>query len=131
MEIKNNRRRFLKNAGSYSLVLAASASGLAILSGCSGKKEDDPQALPNQFKSALDLAQEAADPCNKTSELSEAALVTRENFEYESRSPDGTELCNTCDYWRPSQKDDLCGTCTIVKGPIHPLGTCVSWDEIS
>ena len=129
------RRIFLKKAGSYSLVFAATASGLALLNGCNGKKEDEVpdenQALPNQAQSTLEKAQEAADPCNNTSDLSEATLQAREEFDYESRSDDGTELCNTCEYWRTSSDDSLCGTCTIVLGPIHPQGTCNIWEEKS
>ncbi len=134
LKIKYGRRRFLRQAGRYGLASLAAAGGLAILNGCNGKQEAEKpgsEELSNQYKSALDAAQEAADPCNNTLSLSQDELATRENFEYESRSSDGTDLCRTCDFWRPSSKGDLCGTCTLMKGPIHPLGTCISWEEKS
>jgi len=130
---KYGRRQFMRRSGGYGLVFVAAASGLGFLNGCNGKQEAEPKvdAQPGQYKSALEAAQEAADPCNDTSSLTDSALATRETFEYESRSADGTDLCRTCDFWRPSPTAGLCGTCTIVKGPVHPLGTCISWEEMS
>ncbi len=132
LKTKYSRRYFLRQAGRIGLAGIAAAGGLAALTGCNGKQEAEKsssEALPNQYKSALDAAQEAAEPCNDTSSLSQAEIETREDLEYVSRSPDGTELCRDCAFWRPSPKGDLCGTCTLMEGPIHPLGTCITWEE--
>jgi len=139
LKIEYGRRQFVQRAGGYGLACIATVSGLAALSGCNGKQEAEPaktqspeaQDPPGQYKSAIDAAREAADPCNDTSSLGQDALATREAFEYESQSADATELCRTCEFWGPAPAGDLCGTCTIVKGPIHPLGTCISWEEKS
>jgi len=123
---QNSRRHFLKRMGLWSLAGVATATGLVA---CGGKEEaEELAAKPSR---AISAAEEAANPCQNLSEMSEAEIETRDTFDYEDRSEDGTELCRTCSYWRPSQRGDFCGGCTLVKGPIHPLGTCSSWEEVA
>lgn len=127
LQKKYDRRQFMYRAGVCGLFGVATASGLTILGGCDAKEEAEKAAAqPHQ---AIQAARAIANPCEDLSALSSAAIATREEFDYESRSADGTELCRTCSYWRPSPRGDFCGTCTLMKGPIHPLGTCTSWEE--
>ncbi len=123
------RRRFIRQVGLCGLAGAATAGGLTVLSGCEGKEAAEKAAA--QPHNAVKAAQEAADPCNDLSSLTQPELAVRETFEYEARSADGTDLCRTCEFWRPAADGGPCGTCTIVKGPVHPLGTCISWAEIT
>ena len=124
-----SRRRFLREAGTTVLAGWAVASGLVTLAGCGGGDETATADKPGQAKGAIDAAQAAADPCNDLSGPTEAELATRTTFKYEKRSSDPEKLCKTCNFWQPSKDDALCGTCTLVKGPIHPLGSCMSWAE--
>ena len=74
-------------------------------------------------------AREAADPCNDTSKLTPDEQATRTTFKYQPVAKDPTKLCVTCNFWIPDPKNGLCGGCTLVKGPIHPKASCMSWAE--
>ena len=119
---KMNRREFVQRAGIFSLAGVAAV----VLPGCVGDQAEELAAKPH---SAIQAAQEAADPCNDTSQLSPGELATRTTFKYEVRAKDPTKLCVTCNFWIPDPKEGLCGTCTLVKGPVHPKGSCMSWVE--
>ena len=122
-----NRRHFIRQTGICGLAVVATASGLTILTGCNAKQEaEEVAATPHN---AINAAQAVADPCNDLSSLTKGEIETRNAYDYESRSADGTELCRTCEFWQPSGSGELCGTCTLMNGPIHPLGTCNSWEE--
>jgi len=122
---KMDRRQFMQQAGTLGLVGVAVAGGMSVLSGCGGdKKAEAPAAAGHD---AIKAAHEAADPCNDLSGLSKAEVATRTTFKYKSSSEDPTKVCNTCNFWQPSADGALCGTCTLVKGPINPLATCMSW----
>lgn len=126
---KITRRRFLGECAAYSLATCAFATGLVTLSGCAGEDEPASGDKPGMARSTIDAAREAADPCHGTSRLSEAALKTRETFKYEKRASDPQKLCKSCNFWQPPAPGELCGECTLVKGPIHPSGSCMSWVE--
>ncbi len=65
--------------------------------------------------------------CDDTSGLSEEDAQLRAALEYQDRSPHGERKnCANCAFFRGAD-DDQCGSCTLVKGPIHPLGYCNSW----
>ncbi len=65
--------------------------------------------------------------CTDTSGLGEADRELRSSLEYTDRSPhDTTKSCASCAFYVVGPKD-ACGQCTILKGPIHPLGYCNSW----
>ena len=66
--------------------------------------------------------------CTDTNGLNTAAKQLRAALEYRDLSPEGeTKNCNNCQFFRPSKKDDQCGACTLVQGPINPAGYCNSW----
>jgi len=119
---KMNRRQFVKRAGVFGLAGVAAV----YLPGC-GK--DQAEELGSKPHNAVSAAMEAADPCNDISQLTPDERTTRSTFKYEPRAKDATKLCVTCNFWIPDPKGGLCGTCTLVKGPVHPKGSCMSWVE--
>lgn len=65
--------------------------------------------------------------CEDVSGLSQNDLKLRTDLEYRDVSPHGEDkTCTTCAFYRAGQKNE-CGQCTLVKGPIHPMGYCNSW----
>jgi hypothetical protein len=69
--------------------------------------------------------------CDDVSSLSEEDAQLRAALEYQDRSPFGKDKsCSKCAFFRGAG-DDRCGACTLVRGPIHPLGHCNSWSAKS
>jgi len=65
--------------------------------------------------------------CEDVSALSEDDAELRSALEYRDRSPHGEKKnCGACAFYKAGGKNE-CGQCTLVKGPIHPLGYCNSW----
>ena len=65
--------------------------------------------------------------CDDVSGVSEADAKLRTALEYRELSPHGeSRNCAICAFYRAGKKNQ-CGMCTLVKGPIHPLGYCDSW----
>lgn len=65
--------------------------------------------------------------CNDTSGLAEEDTALREALEYVDKSPhEERKNCSTCSFYVAGDTNQ-CGRCTLVKGPIHPLGYCTSW----
>jgi len=62
--------------------------------------------------------------CDEAPGLSpEDAKVRNDVAVYVEKSPDITKYCKDCVQFVPAGKD-ACGGCKVVKGPIHPEGTC-------
>ncbi len=116
---KMNRRQFVRWAGYLGLTAA-------LFPGC---VPDQAQEMADKPRSAIDAAREAADPCNDLSQLAPDARATRTTFKYQPYAKDPTKLCVNCNFWIQDPQGGLCGTCTIVKGPIHPKAGCMSWAE--
>ncbi len=65
--------------------------------------------------------------CEDVSGLSEDDAALRSALQYRNLSPYGEEKsCAICAFFRAGKKNE-CGRCTLVEGPIHPLGYCNSW----
>lgn len=65
--------------------------------------------------------------CNDISGLSRKDLELRTSLNYVDKSPhDETKNCANCAFFVVGGKNE-CGNCTLVQGPIHPLGYCASW----
>jgi hypothetical protein len=62
--------------------------------------------------------------CDDKSSLTPDELATRNSLGYTDRSPDAAQLCIKCRQYVPAPSADACGGCKIMKGPIHPNGTC-------
>ncbi len=65
--------------------------------------------------------------CDDVSNMGKADLELRTALEYQDRSPHGeNKNCGNCAFYRAGDESQ-CGQCTLVAGPIHPLGYCNSW----
>jgi hypothetical protein len=65
--------------------------------------------------------------CTDISGLSRKDLELRTALKYVDRSPhEETKNCANCAFFVEGSKNQ-CGNCTLVQGPIHPLGYCSSW----
>lgn len=116
------------------LELLALIGGAGAISGfvaaCS-KKEETPQVTARKAPAKSQPAarpQSAPDPCSDVSGLSEADLKMRnETLQYAAQSPDPAKVCDNCKFWGAPTGGQECGTCQLIKGPIHPKGYCTSW----
>lgn len=68
--------------------------------------------------------------CGDTSGLTPDELTARNSLGYVDRSPDVTRECTKCRQYVPAPSEDACGGCKIIKGPIHPRGTCTAFVAI-
>jgi len=66
----------------------------------------------------------APSSCRDTSGLSPDDLNARTALGYAEVSMDPKQRCTACRQYVPAPSSDGCGTCKIMKGPIHPNGTC-------
>jgi len=65
--------------------------------------------------------------CQDVSNVGKADLEVRNALEYQDWSPHGEQKnCANCAFYAAGDKNQ-CGQCTLVRGPIHPLGYCASW----
>jgi High potential iron-sulfur protein len=124
MRTEMSRKDFLRVVF---LGLVAGAGG-SLLASC-GKKEEAAQGTtpPARTQSAAKPA--AQSPCADVSGLTDAELTMRNvTLQYVTESPDPEKRCDNCKFWTPpAAADQVCGTCTLVKGPISPKGHCTSW----
>ena len=56
--------------------------------------------------------------------LSAEDAKLRETMHYTDHSLDAAKLCNACQQYLPNTDAD-CGACKLLKGPIHPAGSCL------
>lgn len=62
--------------------------------------------------------------CTDVSGLSPDDVTMRnQTAAYVDKSPDPSKKCSACSLYKPAGPD-ACGTCTAVKGPINPEGSC-------
>lgn len=64
--------------------------------------------------------------CTDTSSLTPQELTTRQSQAYTDSSPHADKHCNNCRFFTAGQANQ-CGTCTVIRGPIHPDGHCSLW----
>ena len=64
--------------------------------------------------------------CDDVSSLPTADATARAAFEYKDAAPDPAKTCTGCVFF-VTAGEAACGSCKLVKGPIHPKGTCKSW----
>ena len=73
---------------------------------------------------ALSCSKKAAS-CMDVTGLSTDDINQRNNVAaYVEPSPDATKKCSLCAQFTPPPSPNACGGCKVVKGPIHPDGTC-------
>lgn len=117
-----DRREFFRRAGAAALAGVGLALGLAA---CGGGEKEKP--APPRSAAA---PPPGADPCRDLSGLTPDERATRTTFQYKAVADDPAKVCTNCNFWHAPQAGSPCGTCTLVKGPIHPAGGCISWAEI-
>lgn len=86
------------------VVLSAAAVVPAALAACS------------KSLSCRDVAGLSADDARMRSEIAK----------YVEPTMDAAKPCSTCAQYVPAAPD-TCGGCKVVKGPIHPNGSCALW----
>ena len=65
--------------------------------------------------------------CTDVSALSDADKATRSGLQYVDKSTDPAKPCNACALYTEPVGGSACGGCTVVKGPIAPLGSCTAF----
>ena len=64
--------------------------------------------------------------CSDTSGLSPAETSLRTSLAYVDKSSDVAKTCSNCTLYKAGSPEQ-CGSCSLVKGKIHPGGYCNSW----
>jgi hypothetical protein len=67
------------------------------------------------------------DSCSDVSSLSDAEKTARSALQYTDSSPQPDKRCQICNLFQPPSDPAQCGSCQIVKGPIHPKGYCTAF----
>lgn len=67
--------------------------------------------------------------CTDVSKLSEAEKAARTSLKYVDKSTVAGKNCSNCQLFKPAAQATVCGGCTVLKGPINPLGHCASWAQ--
>jgi hypothetical protein len=82
-------------------------------------------AAPATFAAlALSCAKKEPDACTSTLGLTQEEIKTRTSLGYRDREGDANKTCVKCtQYVEPKSIED-CGTCKVLKGPVHPRGGC-------
>ena len=62
--------------------------------------------------------------CVDTRGLTEAEVQVRSALGYVDRAAEAQKSCAACQQYVAATEDGACGGCHLLKGPIHPLGTC-------
>jgi hypothetical protein len=62
--------------------------------------------------------------CTSVDSLKTDERATRESLEYVDISPKRDKNCENCRQWIPPGEDGACGSCKVMKGPVHPRGHC-------
>ena len=61
--------------------------------------------------------------CNDSNRLSPADTKARSDVRYVETSSTPSTACDVCQYWINGSSNS-CGGCRLLRGPIHPKGTC-------
>lgn len=132
MQSTVSRRDLFRNVATTGATLL----GVAALAACDGgAKEAAPAApkpapMPEAPKPAAppppaDAAGELA--CTDVSALAEPDKAMRTTLNYQDRAADPAKTCKACQLYVEATEPGKCGGCQVLKGPIHPMGSCNSW----
>ncbi len=58
-------------------------------------------------------------------------ITARNAVTYMDRSRDKTKTCESCVQFVPPKTDASCASCKVLKGPIHPDGSCSAYAKKS
>jgi hypothetical protein len=64
------------------------------------------------------------DACTSTLGLMPDEIKTRTSLGYRDRSADPKKHCIDCQQYIAPPSVDQCGGCKVMKGPVHPRGSC-------
>lgn len=62
--------------------------------------------------------------CADEGSLAQADVATRATLGYTDASPFEDKSCAGCHHFVLADQSGACGTCSLLKGPIHPRGYC-------
>ena len=62
--------------------------------------------------------------CTDVTGLTPEEVKTRQTVAYLDRSTDIKKTCEQCQQYTAPAAKDQCGTCKVIKGPVHPEGYC-------
>jgi hypothetical protein len=62
--------------------------------------------------------------CAEVAGLAPEDAAARATLSYVEPAADRTRACLTCQQYVPAASDGACGSCKVLKGPVHPDGTC-------
>lgn len=65
--------------------------------------------------------------CTDVSKLSDAEKAARTSLKYVDKSTEAGKNCSNCQLFKAAAQAGVCASCTVLKGPINPLGHCASW----
>ncbi|MDB4971878.1 MAG: hypothetical protein JWN48_219 [Myxococcaceae bacterium] len=85
-------------------LLAATPLWASVLSACGKKTEPDS--------------------CQDVSALNDADKAARSALQYTDRGPEAQRVCSVCTYYVAPKDPAECGSCKLIKGPVHPKGYC-------
>lgn len=97
-----SRRRLLAGA-----CQASTATFLALIGGCAGKK---PSAA-----------------CTDPGQLTDSETGLRASLQYTDQASDPAKACSTCAYFHRAADTTECGNCQILNSAVEAKGHCTSW----
>jgi hypothetical protein len=62
--------------------------------------------------------------CEDVTGLSDEERAARSALAYADGATKPDKACRSCQQWVAPHGDGACGGCKLLKGPIHPEGTC-------
>ncbi len=68
--------------------------------------------------------QPAPASCTETTGLTSDDIKLRVKLGYLDRCADPDKACDRCTQWLAAPEPTACGGCRVMKGPVHPSGTC-------
>ncbi len=119
---QTSRREFLRRAA-LGAVAASPLAGV-LLSAAGAEAQDKPGSEPST-KPGKKPSQ--ALTCTDETGLTDAEKAVRASLKYVDKADDPAKACKLCQLYKAAADDKSCGGCVIMKGPIHPDGSCASW----
>lgn len=109
-----------------SLALASASIGASLLmpalfTGC--QKSCQSPTLPKEKNEEENLPEVCPEPYELTADDKQARAALR----YVDKTPIEGRTCDNCKLYTLPKPKEVCGGCSILKGPIHPKGYCMSW----
>ncbi len=68
--------------------------------------------------------------CGDVSGLTEDEAALRKTMGYSDLAPSADKRCVTCRHYVAASSQSSCGSCKLLKGPIHPNGYCQAYTSL-